>query len=77
MTIVFLPPAVPIISALLHLVIDLRLALAELKFEDEELIFTFSKGSLLRVEFANLYPPEDFAADILLMSLTLAAFEEP
>jgi hypothetical protein len=44
----FLP--VPIISALLHLVIDLRFAPLELKFD--ELPFNISVGSLLQVEFA-------------------------
>lgn len=42
--------AVPIISALLHLFIDLRFAPLELKFD--ELTFYISVWSLLQVEFA-------------------------
>lgn len=49
----FLPPAAPIISALLHLVIDLRFALLELRF-NEWLPFYLSLWSLLHVEFIAL-----------------------
>lgn len=58
---VFLPPVVPIISALLHLVIDLRLAPLDLKFD--ELPFYLSLGSLLQVEF-SAFEANDLA-DIL------------